>query len=87
MEPIEPLRSPWAAGATPDGKRGSERVRCGVCGSADVRFDEVIDRGTLFLAECARCERRWTSRFAIEVSAPDSRLSARRVVREAVPAA
>ena len=37
-------------------------TRCLVCGFAEVRTDEVIDRGTVFLAECPRCEHRWTSR-------------------------
>ncbi|HEY8156392.1 MAG TPA: hypothetical protein VII72_19835 [Myxococcota bacterium] len=37
-------------------------TRCLVCGCAEVRTDEVIDRGLVFLAECPRCEHRWTSR-------------------------
>jgi hypothetical protein len=37
-------------------------TRCLVCGSAEVRTDEVIDRGIVFLGECPRCEHRWTSR-------------------------
>ena len=37
-------------------------VRCRVCGSSDVRTDEVIDGDALFLAECPRCDHRWTSR-------------------------
>ena len=36
-------------------------TRCLVCGSAEVRTDEVVDRGIVFLAECPRCEHRWTS--------------------------
>ena len=35
-------------------------TRCLVCGSAEVRTDEVVDRGLVFLAECPRCEHRWT---------------------------
>jgi hypothetical protein len=35
-------------------------ARCRVCGFAEVRTDEVVDRGTLLLAECPRCEHRWT---------------------------
>lgn len=35
-------------------------TRCLVCGSSEVRTDEVIDRGIVFLAECPRCEHRWT---------------------------
>ena len=37
-------------------------TRCLVCGFSELRTDEVIDRGTVFLAECPRCEHRWTSR-------------------------
>jgi hypothetical protein len=35
-------------------------TRCLVCGSSEVRTDEVIDRGVVLLAECPRCEHRWT---------------------------
>ncbi len=41
-------------------------VRCLVCGSSEVRTDEVVDRGLLFLAECPRCEHRWTSPTPLE---------------------
>jgi hypothetical protein len=34
--------------------------RCLVCGSSEIRTDEVIDRGVLLLAECRHCDRRWT---------------------------
>ncbi len=37
-------------------------TRCLVCGFAEVRTDEVIDHGVVFLAECPRCEHRWMSR-------------------------
>jgi hypothetical protein len=37
------------------------RVRCCICGFSEVRTDEVLDRGVLFLAECPRCDHRWTS--------------------------
>jgi hypothetical protein len=37
-------------------------TRCRVCGFAEVRTDEVVDRGLLLLAECPRCEDRWTLR-------------------------
>jgi hypothetical protein len=36
--------------------------RCLVCGSSEVRTDEVVERGVLLLAECPRCEHRWTER-------------------------
>lgn len=34
--------------------------RCLVCGSSEVRTDEVEDRGWILLAECSRCDHRWT---------------------------
>ena len=37
-------------------------VRCLVCGFAEVRTDEVIDRGLVLLHECPRCTHRWTHR-------------------------
>jgi hypothetical protein len=45
-------------------------TRCLVCGCAEVRTDEVIDRGIVFLAECPRCEHRWTSRAPLAPRAP-----------------
>lgn len=38
--------------------------RCHVCGFREVRTDEVIDRGVVLLAECARCRHRWTAQVA-----------------------
>ncbi len=35
-------------------------TRCLVCGFTEVRTDEVVDRGVVLLAECPRCESRWT---------------------------
>jgi len=50
-------------------------TRCLVCGSAEVRTDEVVDRGVIFLAECPRCEHRWTARTPIgSPSRPASRV-------------
>ena len=63
-------------------------TRCHVCGFAEVRTDEVVDREILFLAECPRCENRWTSRVPIGRPLPLAapvRLVARRFQR--VPAA
>ena len=40
-------------------------TRCLVCGFAEVRTDEVVDRGLVLLAECPRCEHRWTQRPAV----------------------
>lgn len=56
-------------------------TRCLVCGSAEVRTDEVVDRGLVFLAECARCEHRWTRRGA----EPTPRPPASRVLRVPAP--
>jgi hypothetical protein len=43
----------------------SRRLGCSICGFSEIRTDEVIDRGILFLAECPRCEYRWTSQEPI----------------------
>jgi hypothetical protein len=37
-------------------------TRCLVCGFTEVRTDEVVDRGVVLLAECPRCDHRWTER-------------------------
>ncbi len=34
---------------------------CRVCGCNEVRTDEVLEQGWLQLAECPRCDHRWTS--------------------------
>jgi hypothetical protein len=39
-------------------------TRCLVCGSSEVRTDEVVDRGLVLLAECPRCQHLWTVRQA-----------------------
>ena len=44
------------------------RLRCRVCGCAEVRTDEVVDTAVLALAECSRCEHRWTSAAPPRVS-------------------
>jgi hypothetical protein len=36
-------------------------TRCHVCGFAEVRTDEAFDRELVVLAECPRCDHRWTS--------------------------
>ena len=54
-------------------------VRCLVCGSSEVRTDEVVDRGLVFLAECPRCAHRWTARAPLEAPAAVERLPARRL--------
>jgi len=57
--------------------------RCRVCGFAELRTDEVVDRGLWLLAECPRCEHRSTGSPA---SSRPGRAVAQ-VVREVVPAA
>lgn len=37
-------------------------TRCLVCGFNEVHTDQVVDRGTVLLAECPRCDHRWTER-------------------------
>lgn len=80
-----PLGSPVESGASwgnrealstyhpPPSLHGLETLGCPVCGSEDLRCDEVVQLGTLRLSECLRCEHLWTQRgpdrFA-EVGAP-----------------
>jgi len=48
-------------------------TRCLVCGSREVRTDEVQERGLLLLSECPRCQHRWTERpLAAAPAAPCS---------------
>ena len=73
----------------------NRRARCGVCGFSEIRTDEVVDRGVLFLAECPRCDHRWTSPepIAVDSTAAPSRATVRlqrvpaRFSREVQPAA
>jgi hypothetical protein len=37
-------------------------TRCPVCGSPELRSDEVADRGIWILTECPRCEHRAVER-------------------------
>ena len=62
-------------------------TRCLVCGSSEVRTDEVIDRGIVFLAECPRCEHRWTSRAPFAPGALPYQAGGVGRVREAAAAA
>ena len=50
-------------------------TRCTVCGFTEVFTDEVVDRGWVLLAECPRCDHRWTESGAapLAVSAPAPR--------------
>ncbi len=59
--------------------RSTERAltRCRVCGCDEVCTDDVLDQGWLQLAECPRCDHRWTS-----CGAPPTRtIHARRALR------
>ncbi len=38
--------------------------QCEVCGSDQVQVDEVQSAGRLLLAECGRCDHKWTGRVA-----------------------
>jgi len=51
-------------------------TRCLVCGSSEVRTDEVVDRGIVLLAECPRCQHLWTVRSAAPSARPGRRLGA-----------
>ncbi len=55
---------------------------CAVCGSRELRTDAVEQGGWLLLAECPRCDHRWTQplreapappRAAVRVAAPAAR--------------
>ena len=65
-------------------------TRCLVCGSSQVRTDEVVDRGLVLLAECSHCDHRWT-RSLPDGAAPAHGVSqvrpGLRVVREVASAA
>ena len=73
----------------------NRRARCCICGFSEVRTDEVVDRGVIFLAECPRCAYRWTSRepIATDSAATPSLATIRfqrvptRLSREVQPAA
>jgi hypothetical protein len=73
----------------------NRRARCRICGFSEVQTDEALDRGVIFLAECPRCEHRWTSQEPIAAdstaalplaTARFQRVSAR-LSREVQPAA
>ncbi len=58
-------------------------TRCLVCGFAEVRTDEVVDGGVVFLGECPRCDHRWTSRAPLEWHLTRSRPAGREVATAA----
>jgi hypothetical protein len=37
-------------------------AKCLVCGCSEIHTDAVEDRGWVLLAECSRCDHRWTAR-------------------------
>jgi hypothetical protein len=41
---------------------------CQRCGFSEIRTDEVVDGGVMYLAQCPRCEHRWTSREPIRAA-------------------
>jgi hypothetical protein len=71
------------------------QLRCTICGFTEIRTDEVFDRGLVFLAECRRCDHRWTSTEPIAAVRPSAEPLATvhyqrapaRVDREVLPAA
>jgi predicted Zn-ribbon and HTH transcriptional regulator len=63
----------------------SSRQRCVVCGYSEMRMDEVVDRGLVYLAECPRCESRWTSRQPSAVARVEAPASSMRSVTRPVP--
>jgi hypothetical protein len=50
-------------------------TRCLVCGFTEIRTDEVVDRGVVLLAECPRCDHRWTERPPAWVAPISARLA------------
>ena len=54
-------------------------TRCLVCGFSEVRTDVVVDRGVVLLAECPRCDHRWTELAARRPAMALQPLPARRV--------
>ena len=50
-------------------------TRCLVCGFTEIRTDEVVDGGWVLLAECPRCDHRWTERPPARVAPASARLA------------
>jgi len=61
--------------------------RCLVCGSTEVRTDEVVDRGIVMLAECPRCDHRWTESLVPRPAPLPVRVPAAHILREVGSAA
>lgn len=66
---------------------GRVRSRCRVCGFSEVRTDEAVDRGPVFLSECPRCEHRWTSQEPPGARVPPAAAVRPRAGRETASAA
>jgi hypothetical protein len=56
LDPTAPAPPPSRGERAFDAERGA----CAICGSGDVALDEAFDRGLWMLAECRRCQHRWT---------------------------
>jgi hypothetical protein len=50
---------------------------CPVCASREVRTDAVEQSGWLLLAECPRCDHRWTQRYAAATARAVVKVTAR----------
>ena len=61
-------------------------TRCLVCGSSEIRTDEVIDRGVVLLGECPRCAHRWTHSAVPATAEPRARLRRARPAAEGAAA-
>jgi Zn-finger nucleic acid-binding protein len=57
-------------------------TRCLVCGFAEIRTDEVVDRGIVMLNECPRCDHRWTDRSSLGTGPRRAQLRASRPVAD-----
>jgi hypothetical protein len=57
-------QSPQAGIGAVLGRATRTLSRCLVCGFRELRTDEVVERGLLLLAECPRCEHRFTQRLS-----------------------
>lgn len=87
--PAHETVNPFPAGFPSAGRTVS---RCRVCGFTEVFTDEVIDRDWLLLAQCPRCDHRWTeaAHSALGLDAPAARgtaAPARVAPRRRAPAA
>lgn len=54
-------------------RHGRTTSRCSICGFTEVFTDEVLDRGAVLIAECPRCDHRWTEPSLLQVAPPQRR--------------